>query len=285
MQTNNLLKVVREKNRSPSQKQEDGWLISEGNFDAVLARGSFVEKLPGYADHKTRKMLDILANQPFKNVHSIQRMRLILLWWVIRNKITEKIKRAFDIVISLAAIIFFAPIMLFTTLVIKLDSPGPVLFRQVRVGKWGKQFYCFKFRSMYIDAEARKQELMSFNEADEVVFKIRKDPRITRVGRIIRKISVDELPQLFNVLNGEMSLVGPRPPLPIEVEKYHFDHRRRLEATPGITGLQQVSGRSELDFKRWVELDLQYIEQQSLWKDIEIMLKTIPAVITGKGAY
>jgi exopolysaccharide biosynthesis polyprenyl glycosylphosphotransferase len=285
MQTNNLLRVVREKNRSPSQKQEDGWLISEGNFDAVLARGSFAEKLPGYADHKTRKMLDILANQPFKNVQSIQRMRLILLWWVIRNKITEKIKRAFDIVISLAAIIFFAPIMLFTGLVIKLDSPGPVLFRQVRVGKWGKQFYCLKFRSMYIDAEARKQELMSFNEADEVVFKIRKDPRITRVGRIIRKISVDELPQLFNVLNGEMSLVGPRPPLPIEVEKYHFDHRRRLEATPGITGLQQVSGRSELDFKRWVELDLQYIEQQSLWKDIEIMFKTIPAVITGKGAY
>lgn len=138
---------------------------------------------------------------------------------------------------------------------------------------------------MYIDAEARKAELMANNEADEVVFKIKNDPRVTRVGRLIRKASIDEIPQLFNVLKGEMSLVGPRPPVPYEVAQYQFDQLRRLDAVPGITGLQQVSGRSELSFKRWVELDLQYISEQSLLKDIEILLKTIPAVLTGRGAY
>lgn len=138
---------------------------------------------------------------------------------------------------------------------------------------------------MYIDAEARKAELMAQNEADEIVFKMKNDPRITRVGRFIRKTSIDELPQLFNVLRGEMSLVGPRPPVPNEVEKYRFEHLGRLGAVPGITGLQQVSGRSELDFKTWVELDIKYIEEQSLLKDIEILAKTIPAVLFSRGAY
>ena len=131
----------------------------------------------------------------------------------------------------------------------------------------------------------RKAELMAQNDADEVIFKMKNDPRVTRVGRVIRKASIDEIPQLFNVLKGEMSLVGPRPPVPYEVAQYQFDQLRRLDAVPGITGLQQVSGRSELSFKRWVELDLQYISEQSLLKDIEILLKTIPAVLTGRGAY
>jgi lipopolysaccharide/colanic/teichoic acid biosynthesis glycosyltransferase len=138
---------------------------------------------------------------------------------------------------------------------------------------------------MYIDAEERKAELMALNEADGVVFKMKDDPRVTRVGRIIRKLSIDELPQLLNVIKGEMSLVGPRPPVPAEVSLYKFDQIRRLESVPGITGLQQVSGRSNLDFKRWVELDLEYIAEQSLMKDIEILLRTIPAVLFSKGAY
>lgn len=138
---------------------------------------------------------------------------------------------------------------------------------------------------MYIDAEQRKAALMSMNEADEIVFKIRNDPRVTRVGRVIRKLSIDELPQLLNILKGDMSLVGPRPPVPYEVDQYALEHFRRLEVVPGLTGLQQISGRSELSFKKWVELDLKYIEEQSLLKDIEILIKTIPAVITGRGAY
>jgi lipopolysaccharide/colanic/teichoic acid biosynthesis glycosyltransferase len=135
------------------------------------------------------------------------------------------------------------------------------------------------------DADQKKAELMDLNEADEVVFKIKDDPRVTKVGRIIRKLSIDELPQLFNVIKGEMSLVGPRPPVPIEVAQYEFETFRRLDALPGITGLQQVSGRSELEFQRWIELDFQYIQEQSLLKDIEILIRTIPSVISGKGAY
>jgi lipopolysaccharide/colanic/teichoic acid biosynthesis glycosyltransferase len=138
---------------------------------------------------------------------------------------------------------------------------------------------------MYIDAEERKRELMEQNEADGPVFKMRDDPRITPVGRILRKSSIDELPQLFNVLKGEMSLVGPRPAVPEEVDEYEYYQLGRLDAVPGITGLQQVNGRSDIDFKRWVELDLQYIAEQSLLTDIKILLKTIPAVIFGRGAY
>jgi lipopolysaccharide/colanic/teichoic acid biosynthesis glycosyltransferase len=159
------------------------------------------------------------------------------------------------------------------------------LFKQQRVGRFGQPFACYKFRSMYVDAEARKAELLAMNEADEVIFKMKNDPRVTRVGRVIRKLSIDELPQIFNVLRGEMSFVGPRPPVPYEVEQYEVDQFRRLEAVPGITGLQQVSGRSTLSFKRWVELDVEYIETQSLGKDVQILAKTIPTVISRKGAY
>ncbi len=138
---------------------------------------------------------------------------------------------------------------------------------------------------MYVDAEERKRELMPHNEADGPVFKIKRDPRITRVGRIIRKLSIDEIPQLVNVLKGEMSLVGPRPPLPSEVIKYEYYQLRRLDVKPGITGLQQVSGRSDLDFQEWISLDIEYIECRSLWFDMMILLRTIPAVISTRGAY
>ncbi len=236
-------------------------------------------------DRKAARMLDIYSRQEFRGVRYSQRIRLIMLFWVIRTKISRNLKRVLDLVVASIALVFAAPIMLITAIVIKLDSPGPILFRQERVGKYGRTFMCFKFRSMYIDAEARKAELMAKNEADGPVFKMKNDPRVTRVGRFIRKVSIDELPQIFNVLRGEMSLVGPRPALPSEVAKYSYEQIQRLHAIPGITGLQQVSGRSNVDFQRWIELDLQYISEQSLLKDIEILLKTIPAVLLSRGAY
>lgn len=236
-------------------------------------------------DAKAARMLEIYANQSFNSVRSAQRMRLRLVIWAIRGKIQANLKRAFDLLVASLALILTSPLMGLVAVAIKLDSPGPVFFHQERVGKWGKLFYCYKFRSMYLDAEVRKAELMAQNEADEIIFKMKNDPRITRSGRIIRKLSIDELPQLLNVIKGEMSLVGPRPPVPYEVAQYEFEHMRRLDAMPGITGLQQVSGRSNLDFKRWVELDLEYIAGQSLLNDIEILLRTVPAVLLGKGAY
>ncbi len=236
-------------------------------------------------DEKAARMLDIYANKRFRSIRASQRLRVTLLLWVIRTKITRNLKRMLDLVVASITLVIAAPIMLITAITIKLDSPGPVLFRQTRVGKWGEHFPCYKFRSMYVDAEQRLQELIALNEADGPVFKIKNDPRVTRVGSIIRKLSIDELPQLFNVIKGEMSLVGPRPALPREVSQYEYDQIRRLHAVPGITGLQQVSGRSNVDFKRWIELDLQYISEQSLWKDIEILIKTIPAVLASRGAY
>lgn len=238
-----------------------------------------------HLDPRAARMLDIFANQRFRTVQATQRMRFIMLIWVIRTKVMRRLKRILDVGVASLALIMAAPIMLITAIIIKLDSPGPILFRQTRVGKWGEPFPCYKFRSMYVDAEQRLQDLIAKNEADGPVFKMKNDPRITRVGRVIRKLSIDELPQLFNVLKGDMSLVGPRPALPKEVAQYTYDQIHRLNAMPGITGLQQVSGRSDIDFKRWVELDLQYISEQSLIKDIEILLRTIPAVLFSKGAY
>ncbi len=213
------------------------------------------------------------------------RHSLVLLTWRTNIQIKANVKRAVDLLIVLSILPFVLPLMLLTALAIKLNSPGPVIFRQERVGKWCRRFTCYKFRSMYHGADSMKKDLMAANEADEVVFKMKQDPRVTRVGRVIRKLSIDELPQLYNVIRGDMSLVGPRPPVPVELDAYPFDTFRRLETIPGLTGLQQVSGRSDLPFKRWVELDMEYIREQSLKKDIEILIKTIPVAISGKGAY
>lgn len=236
-------------------------------------------------DEKAARMAEIFLQRTYASSRSIQRLRLRLISRVVRHKLVTGLKRLIDVFIVVVSAPFILLLALPVVILIKLDSPGPIFYQQVRVGKWGKPFYCYKFRSMYIDADKRKQELMEQNEADDIVFKMKRDPRVTRVGRVIRKLSIDELPQLLNVLKGEMSLVGPRPAVPAEVANYKFDYLRRLDAVPGITGLQQVSGRSDLEFKRWIELDLEYIQEQSLWKDIEILLKTIPAVISGKGAY
>jgi len=267
---------------SLNDPQEKLW---GGPKEAKTHPTAALEKPVDLLDDKVSQMLAILSDQDFNKNSEIQRLRLSLLLWVIHEKLDDTIKRAFDILISSIVLLLTSPIMLITAFAIKLDSRGPVIFRQERVGKWGEKFYCLKFRSMFEDAEERKSELMTLNEADQIVFKIKDDPRVTRVGRIIRKLSIDELPQILNVLKGDMSLVGPRPPLPTEVVNYEYDHMRRLDAVPGITGLQQVSGRSNLEFKRWVELDVEYIRKQSLWNDIKILLKTIPVVILGKGAY
>jgi len=194
-------------------------------------------------------------------------------------------KRILDVVVSAAGLAVLAPVMLVFGVAIRLDSPGPVIFRQKRVGRDGTEFTCLKFRSMVCDAEAKVQMLRDENEATGPLFKMRNDPRRTRVGRFLRRMSLDELPQLWNVLKGEMSLIGPRPALPSEVRKYAPWHRRRLEVRPGITGLWQVSGRSDLTFDEMVMLDVYYIENWSPFLDLRILLKTIPTVIFGSGAY
>ncbi|MFH2033859.1 MAG: sugar transferase [Candidatus Margulisiibacteriota bacterium] len=195
------------------------------------------------------------------------------------------LKRCFDILLSGTIIIIISPFLLAAALGVKFTSPGPVFFLQKRVGKDGRVFNCYKFRSMVANAEELLPQLESRSETTGHIFKIKDDPRVTPLGHFIRRWSIDELPQLFNVLTGDMSLVGPRPPLPREVEKYNSWEKKRLRVRPGITGLWQVSGRSLLPFDDMVRLDIYYIENWSLWQDIKILLKTIPVVLLGSGAY
>jgi lipopolysaccharide/colanic/teichoic acid biosynthesis glycosyltransferase len=190
-----------------------------------------------------------------------------------------------DIVACLVALPILVVLCALIGIAIRLDSAGPVLYAQTRIGRDGKPFTMYKFRSMRRDAEKLRKSLDALNEAEGPVFKIKRDPRITRVGAILRKTSLDELPQLINVLLGHMSLVGPRPPLPDEVEKYNDYQFGRLAVTPGITCIWQVEGRSSVSFDRWVELDLEYIRTQSLWLDLKILLRTIAVVAKGTGAW
>lgn len=199
--------------------------------------------------------------------------------------LNQVIKRTIDVIFSATALILAAPLMGLIALMIKMESPGPVLFQQERVGKNGRRFIFYKFRSMVEDAERQRAALMDLNEADGPLFKIKDDPRTTRLGKWLRRLSLDELPQFYNVLRGEMSLIGPRPPLPAEVEQYQEWHKRRLEVSPGITGLWQVSGRSELTFDEMALLDIYYIENWSLGLDTKILWQTIPKVLFGSGAY
>ena len=194
-------------------------------------------------------------------------------------------KRLFDIIFSLIALILLIPLFLVVSIAIKIDSPGPLLFWQYRLGKDGKPFRFYKFRSMTSAAPDLRADLAKMNEASGPVFKIRRDPRMTRVGRFIRKYSIDELPQLMHVLTGEMSLVGPRPPIPHEVEQYEAWQRERQAVKPGLTCIWQVSGRSDLTFEQWVNLDVQYVRTRNFWLDLKLLVLTIPAVITGRGAY
>jgi len=193
-------------------------------------------------------------------------------------------KRLFDLVASGGALLVLSPLLLVVAILVKVTSRGPVLFRQARVGQHGREFHMLKFRSMVVDAERLKAMLMARNEQTGPVFKMARDPRITRFGRFIRKYSIDELPQLLNVLRGEMSIVGPRPPVPNEVSKYEAWQRRRLSVRPGLTCVWQVSGRNSVSFDEWMYLDMQYIDHWSLAHDFELILKTVPVVLTGRGA-
>lgn len=194
------------------------------------------------------------------------------------------IKRIFDTLLAATVLLVLSPLFILIAMTIKLTSPGPVFFRQERVGVHGRRFTLLKFRSMVQDAEQRQQDLLALNEVSGPVFKMSRDPRITPVGRWLRKLSLDELPQLINVLRWEMSLVGPRPPLPHEVKQYQQWQRRRLSMPPGLTGLWQISGRNQVDFETWMRLDLAYIDNWSLGLDLKILAKTVPAVFSGRGA-
>jgi exopolysaccharide biosynthesis polyprenyl glycosylphosphotransferase len=193
-------------------------------------------------------------------------------------------KRLLDVAVSMLLLVLAAPIVVLAAIAIRLTSPGSVLFKQERLGLNGRIFTLYKFRTMIEDAHERRSEVVHLNEMNGPVFKAKSDPRITPIGRVLRKFSLDEIPQLWNVLKGDMSLVGPRPPIPEEVESYHRWHRRRLSMKPGLTCLWQVSGRNNVDFDRWMEMDLQYIDNWSPSLDFKILLRTIPAVLSGRGA-
>ncbi len=194
------------------------------------------------------------------------------------------IKRAIDIALSIVLLILFVPVIIFTSIAVRTTSSGPLLFTQIRSGLNGRKFKLYKFRTMEAGAEVKKKALEKMNEMDGPVFKIRRDPRITPVGAFLRKFSIDEIPQLINVLKGDMSIVGPRPPLPVEVELYKMWQRRRLSLKPGLTCIWQVSGRNQIQFERWMEMDLEYIDRWSLWLDSKILFRTIFVVLFGYGA-
>ncbi len=196
------------------------------------------------------------------------------------------VKAMFDRTVGLLAVLALLPALLFIGIAVRLTSPGPALFRQTRIGRGGRPFTIYKFRSMHVDAETRLQALLEYNDRSEgVLFKIRRDPRVTGIGTVLRRYSLDELPQLLNIVKGDMSLVGPRPPLPSEVEQYEMDVHRRLLVKPGLTGLWQVSGRSDLSWDEAVRLDLHYVENWSLILDFMILWRTVAAVVKGRGAY
>lgn len=256
-------------------------LSLESRFDVIAnivqhARdiGIVVRLLPDIAEGKILQNMHI---EEFEDEHVVTLFRESMLLQLF-------VKRVIDGTISLSIIIILCPLFLLISLLIKVTSRGPVIFAQNRVGMNQRVFTLYKFRSMVNDAEEKKCELSNLNECDGPVFKIKNDPRVTRIGRFIRKTSIDELPQLFNVLIGEMSLVGPRPPLPDEVKKYDWMFRKRLCVKPGITCIWQISGRNNISFDRWMQMDNDYIDNWSIFLDLQILIKTIPAVIFGRGA-
>jgi exopolysaccharide biosynthesis polyprenyl glycosylphosphotransferase len=236
--------------------------------------GIVVRIMPEFADGSLLRNLHI---EEFEDEYVVTLFREHMLGQLL-------VKRLIDAAFSLAVLIVLLPLMVVVALLIKLTSPGPVFFVQERVGMNQRHFHLYKFRSMVVDAEQRQSELAALNERDGPVFKIQKDPRATPIGRFIRMTSIDELPQLFNVLSGEMSLVGPRPPLPDEVKRYKWLFRKRLCVKPGITCIWQISGRDNVSFESWMQMDHEYIDNWSLWLDLMILFKTIPAVLFVRGA-
>lgn len=231
------------------------------------------------------KTLDLpVSTADIKRLRWRQRGRLFVWEWALNSLLV--IQRLMDVVLSLIAICLLMPLFIVVSVLIVLEDGWPVLYVQKRVGINGRIFNFYKFRSMRRGADRLKEQLLTQNEsADGVIFKMRHDPRITRIGRVLRRFSIDEMPQFFNVLSGDLSLVGPRPPLPSEVAQYTLNDRKRLHIKPGLTCLWQIGGRSELPFEQQVRLDMEYIHSRSIWQDLRIMLKTIPAVLFGRGAY
>ncbi len=236
----------------------------------------------GYLDHK----------QEEKRMESVRlfggkdKDKQPLLEQINDKKVYLNVKRSIDVLGAIVGMVIFLPIFILVALLVILENPkGPILFKQVRMGKNGKSFYMYKFRSMVVDAEKRLPDIVQHNEIAGPMFKMKDDPRITKIGKFIRKTSIDELPQFWNVLVGEMSLVGPRPPLPREVEKYTAYDKQRLLVTPGCTGLWQVSGRNALSFQEMVELDLHYIKNRTIGTDMSIILRTVKVMVLPSGAH
>ena len=249
-------------------KEQLAWLMQEAHdLDLTVRTLSCF-----HTDFTANEPLEYLGIYP---VHALRTRRVQVLRVVL--------KRIIDVSVALAMLLIVAPLMWLVALAIVLDSPGPVFYVSQRIGKRGRSFPCFKFRSMVTNAEKLKDSLSTRNERDGILFKMKDDPRVTRVGAFIRKYSIDELPQLFNVLRGEMSIVGPRPSIADEVEKYDLDHRRRLEVLPGLTGLWQIEARHDASFAKYVALDTIYVEKWSLSLDIKIMLRTAEVVLRGTG--
>ncbi|OGQ10220.1 MAG: hypothetical protein A2026_12675 [Deltaproteobacteria bacterium RBG_19FT_COMBO_46_12] len=275
--------ILPDTNEKGVQRCVEKILHSNGNIPYSVTTGT-------YPDDLFNKLLNEERSQP--NLFPLD-----LDDSVKPRKFQDVLKRCIDIIGAIVGLLLFSPLMLVTAIAIKADSPGPIIFKQLRIGRKGNRFSFYKFRSMYFNGDDHlhreyvtnliKGDLKEINQGDEEapLYKIKSDPRVTPVGKIIRKTSIDELPQFFNVLKGEMSLVGPRPPLPYEVEKYETWHLRRiLEVKPGITGLWQVDGRSTTSFDDMVRLDVRYARNWSLWLDAKILLKTVRAVIHSKGA-
>ena len=241
---------------------------------------------PGNADRASDADLDALLRELSARTRGDAKTGLKIAAWRVTVRGSYALKRLIDIVGSGLGMVLLSPVFLAIAIAVKRSSPGPVFFSQIRVGRYGRHFKFHKFRSMRQDAEALKASLAAQNESkDGVIFKMKDDPRVTKVGRFLRRTSLDELPQLWNVFIGDMSLVGPRPPVPKEVQEYTLEDRKRLDVIPGITCLWQIGGRSDIPFKEQVRLDKDYILSQSVWKDVIILLKTIPAIVGGKGAY
>ncbi|HEY0156721.1 MAG TPA: sugar transferase [Thermoanaerobaculia bacterium] len=235
---------------------------------------------------RTRVAMNIFQNRVARlELEELEGVPFLTFTTTPSNETQLALKRSLDVAVSLLLLTLAFPVIGIAVLAIKLTSPGSVLFKQQRIGLNGRMFTLYKFRTMIADAHSRREEVAHLNEMNGPVFKAKDDPRVTPVGRWLRRFSLDELPQLWNVLKGDMSLVGPRPPIPEEVASYHRWHRRRLSMKPGLTCLWQISGRNDIqDFDRWMKLDLQYIDNWSPALDLKILLRTIPAVLTGKGA-
>ena len=244
------------------------WALEEREVDLIVSPGIFEVAGPRLSIRRAAGMPLLHVERP------------------VMSGARRMVKTAVDRLLAVLVAALAMPFLAMVALAVRLDSPGPVLFRQIRVGARGEEFEMLKFRTMCVDAEARLADLAgSYDAGNAVLFKMRRDPRVTRVGRVLRRYSLDELPQLFNVLRGEMSLVGPRPPLPREVEGYEPDAVRRLRVQPGLTGLWQVSGRSELSWEESLRLDLWYVDNWSLMLDLQIIVRTARAVLRGTGAF